>query len=205
MYYVKLEDDVAAIRLQGSASAPRRPTASTSTGSSCPARSSRRPRRYAARHRSRSIAAICSRSARPRATRMKPLPVRTDLVARVGDRRARAQRGRAVDRRNRRAAVDKEVHRRAVDLAVDPEMPVDRHRDAHFAARRRSARPSPRSSAAGRRSRGSSRNVNRTKPGAEDRDPRQRHHRHPGRAARGDRSARRAPASSPSANTGCRA
>ena len=82
----------------------------------------------------RSMSPTSKVPALPVATRMKPFPVRTIWlrVALTGTPTRAAVF--AADRRHGRAAVDQELHALAVYLPIDPEMAVDRHRDADFLA-----------------------------------------------------------------------
>ena len=96
---------------------------------------------------------------------MMPLPVRTIWLRSIADQHA----GALARRRGRSSSWSRRCRPgiltgTSVDRRLDPEMAVDRHRNAHFLALRPPARRSLRLAAAGATKPRSSRKVNRTKP-----------------------------------------
>src|SRR5215204_5703747 len=60
----------------------------------------------------------------------KPVPRAHDLIARWADLHTDLCRSVPADRRHRRSAIHQELDRSAIDLAINPEMAVQSHRDA---------------------------------------------------------------------------
>src|SRR5687767_15430497 len=64
----------------------------------------------------------------------KPVPRAHDLIARRADLHTDLRRSVPSDRRHRRSTIHQELDRLAVDLAIDPEMAVQSHRNADLFA-----------------------------------------------------------------------